>query len=124
MSAPHPVFSAGMDWDIDTAIAAGRYDNKIPYRLDDVPVDEDAMTVRQAREHKEEQARKRREQRDLYAREEQRLVALFKDDLEKAHGVAGHPKADKLFEMAWSDGHSEGVQQVANRYSELVELIT
>ena len=105
------------------AIAAGRYKNTVPYDIGEEPIDEDKMTVRQAREHAEEQKRRRREQRDRNQAEEGRLSALFKDDLEKEYGVSGHPKANRLFEIAWSDGHSGGYQVVASRYVELVELI-
>lgn len=34
-------------------IRAGDYDSKVPYHVDTVPVDEEKMTVRQAREHSE-----------------------------------------------------------------------
>ena len=105
------------------AIKAGRYENKVPYSLVREPVDEDKVTVRQAREHKEMQLQRERDQRRLNREEEGRLYALFRSDLESEHGVGGHPKAQKLFEMAWADGHSSGYEEVACCYADLAELV-
>lgn len=99
-------------------IAQGRYENKLPYSLPVEPVDEERMTVRQAREHKEAQTIKRREQHNLYRAEDARLNALFKADLEEDFGLTGHPKASKLFEIAWQEGHSGGYGEVVNYYEE------
>lgn len=66
---------------------------------------------------------KARESRVQYRIEENKLRQLFKTELESEFGTASHPKANKLFEIAWSDGHAEGYESVANRYEELVELL-
>lgn len=105
------------------AIRAGRYENKVPHDITAEPVNEDTMTVRRAREHKEEQKKRQREQRDLNQTEYRRLRDLLKADLEAEYNLSGHPKAEKLFAMAWEDGHSGGYQEVARRYDELVELV-
>ncbi len=49
--------------------------------------------------------------------------AIFRADLERENDVAGHPKAARLFEMAWTEGHSAGHYEVANTYENWVELI-
>lgn len=61
--------------------------------------------------------------RAAYNSEENRLHAQFRADLEVEYEVVGHPKADKLFAMAWEEGHSSGFAEVALRYDELVGLI-
>lgn len=62
--------------------------------------------------------------RDAYRNEQDRLMNLFKHDLEVEHAVEANPKKDKLFELAWSLGHAYGYSEVANYYQELVELIS
>lgn len=51
------------------------------------------------------------------------LEAEFKSDLEAYFGVSNHPKRDLLYHKAWERGHSAGLSEVANVYSDLVELI-
>lgn len=58
-----------------------------------------------------------------YREETQRLKDLFKADLLEEHGVTNNPKADKCFELAWSEGHSAGFSEVASYFEEFVELI-
>lgn len=103
-------------------IEAGRYVNKVPYRIEPEPITDD-MTVRQARELKDTLPQRQAAQRRLHHEEDARLVALFKSDLEEEHGVKGNPKADRLFEIAWSSGKSSGYHEVAIHYEEMVELI-
>lgn len=104
-------------------IEAGRYTNKVPFSVEAEPIDEDKMTVRQAREHKEQQRQNRHQQRAAHRLEDNRLAALFKSDLEQEHDVAGHKHADRLFSIAWSHGHSSGYAEVASLYDEFVQLI-
>ena len=47
----------------------------------------------------------------------------LKKELEKEHSVVDHPKADLLFELAWSQGHSSGLEEVRLVYAEMVDLI-
>lgn len=110
--------------DVIGAIRAGRYENKVPSGIDKVPVDENTMTVRQAREHVEREKQRERDQRDARRAEEARLDEMFRADLERQYGLTGHPKADKVFSLAYERGHSGGREQVANEYSELAELLT
>jgi|SRR6185295_6894010 len=58
-----------------------------------------------------------------YNEDQARLCKQFKLDLEVEHGVIGNPKADKLFEIAWEQGHSSGYSEVALHYDQLVVLI-
>lgn len=71
-----------------------------------------------------EEAKKERKraQHRLRREEDARLIALFKEDLEKEYGTVGHPKADRLFEMAWSHGDSLHLD-VAYHYDDLSELV-
>jgi hypothetical protein len=47
----------------------------------------------------------------------------FRADLEAEFGMAGHPKAGKIWDKAWEDGHSYGLVEVVNTYAELVDLL-
>lgn len=105
------------------AIREGRYKNTVPYSVDRVPIDENRMTVRQAREHAEAEKARHRAQRELHRAEEARLDRLFRADLEEEHGLAGHPKAELLFDIAWDDAHSDGYEQIAYRYERLAGLL-
>lgn len=51
------------------------------------------------------------------------LEAEFRRDLEAHYDMVGHPKADLLYGKAYQMGHSGGMQEVANYYSDLVELV-
>lgn len=51
------------------------------------------------------------------------VYAEFKADVLAELGISGHPKADKLYAMAWDRGHSEGYSAVFDRAEELSELI-
>lgn len=48
----------------------------------------------------------------------------FRETLERDHDVpTGHPKSRKLFDLAWEYGHSYGLDEVANYYSDLWALV-
>lgn len=63
------------------------------------------------------------ENKHKYVEETKRLEKEFKSDLEVEFDVLGHPKADKLFDLAWSFGHGSGFYEVYFYYSELSELV-
>jgi hypothetical protein len=105
-------------------IAAGKYENKIPYSIERVPVDDETMTVKRAREHVASEKRREQTQRRLHNEEEGRLSGLLCADLEIEHGVVGHPKAGKLWALAYEYGHSSGYSSVVNYYEEFIELIS
>jgi len=84
-------------------INAGEFDNKVSY-----PVS-----------NKED----RRKELDAYRRGSAEAFKRFKEAVEEDFVTAGHPKADLLWELAWSRGHSGGLLEVVSEYEELVELI-
>jgi hypothetical protein len=43
--------------------------------------------------------------------------------MEKIHGLTGHPKAEKLYEIAWDIGHSAGYHEVEIYYDDMAELL-
>lgn len=100
-----------------------KYENRVFYTYEPTPIDEDRMTVKQAREHQAAEKQKQNEQKNRHREEERRLTNLLKSDLELEHGVAGHAKADKVWSLAWEHGHSSGYSEVINYYEEFVELI-
>jgi hypothetical protein len=46
-----------------------------------------------------------------------------KAEMENDSGLAGHPKADMLYQIAWNMGHAYGFNEVANYYHELAPLL-
>jgi len=69
----------------------------------------------------------RKDDADGYARYqegERKAGEDFKKDLLEELGVTGHPKADKLFSLAWSYGHSSGYSEVFSYASEFVDLLS
>ncbi len=61
--------------------------------------------------------------RQAYNAEANQLKEQFKRDLFEDLGIAGHPKAEKLFAMAWENGHSGGYKQVYDEADTLADLI-
>ncbi len=49
--------------------------------------------------------------------------AQFRKDIEEEYGTAGHPKAQRLFDIAWDLGHGSGLYEVDLHYNDLVDLI-
>ena len=47
----------------------------------------------------------------------------FRRDLFRSLDIADHPKADKLYELAWEEGHSSGYEEVLNYAEDFVELL-
>lgn len=64
-----------------------------------------------------------REQLNHYNARTRQLEDVFKADLEAEFGMVGHVKADLLYSKAWQMGHAHGLREVANYYSDLVELV-
>jgi len=50
-------------------------------------------------------------------------MVVFKADLLEENGLTSHPKADKLFDMAWEDGHSSGLEEVEAYFVEFMVLL-
>lgn len=61
--------------------------------------------------------------RAAYRQHERDLVAQFRADLEEEFNLASYPKAQKVFDFAWEQSHSEGYRAVYHTYSELTELL-
>jgi len=120
----HADHAPSVEVSVRDALAAGKYENKVPYSVEKVPVDEGKMTVRQAKEHVESERERQRAQHRLHNKEQARLTDLFQRDLEAENGVVGHPKADMLWRIAWDRGHSSGYQGVLYEYEELVDLLS
>jgi len=47
----------------------------------------------------------------------------FRTDLEAEYGTTGHPKANLLWDMAWENGSSSGLNEVLNWYDRLSDLV-
>ena len=58
-----------------------------------------------------------------YREEENKIYCQFKKDLLEEIGIANHPKAEQLFNMAWDRGHSNGYTEVLIEAEELSELL-
>lgn len=86
--------SPGPQVDVSQKIAGGDYESKVP--------------VKGSVAHRADMANLRRQ---------------FCLDLATEHGVIGHPKAQRAFDMAWERGHAEGHLQVAQEFEDLVELL-
>jgi len=52
-----------------------------------------------------------------------RLEHAFRDDMEDEFGMAGHPKADKLYELAYTRGGSDGWEAILAEYETLADLV-
>ena len=104
-------------------IQAGEFETKVPrfsYAdfVDSLPAD---------MPHEETRARCRA-MRDEYAKAVEADLAAnplpdLQTELEKEHGLTGHPKASTLFYIAYDKGHSAGMAEVANIYTTLSELL-
>jgi hypothetical protein len=104
-------------------LASGKYENRVSYSIERVPVDEQNMTVAQAKTHTESEKERNRAQHRAHMAEEGRLTQLLKNDLEVEHNLVGHPMADKLWAKAWQHGHSSGYYDVVNYYEDFMELL-
>ena len=59
----------------------------------------------------------------VYRAEDNRLFNQFKEDVLEENGLTNHPKAMKVFALAWEEGHSSGYENVAyyvDKYADLV----
>jgi hypothetical protein len=54
---------------------------------------------------------------------DQELMRQFVHDVLEEYGILDHPKADKLYAIAWDHGHASGFEEVAYWVRELAELI-
>lgn len=61
--------------------------------------------------------------KEAYQSREDALLAELKHDLFSEHGVLDNPKNEKCFQLAWDEGHSAGLSEVAGYFAKFVELI-
>lgn len=95
-----PVPSRVRQW-----LTEDRYHNAIPYQLPNEASHEG-----------------RTKQRHLHLTEQRRIRELLKADLEAEHGLRGHPKADRLFAIAWQHG-SLNLHAVVALYEDMTGLL-
>jgi hypothetical protein len=50
-------------------------------------------------------------------------VATHRATLEVKHGLVGHPKAARLYELAYEIGHSAGYHEVEIYYDDMADLL-
>ncbi len=55
--------------------------------------------------------------------EERNLMVMFKQDLFIELDIENNPKREKLFSLAWANGHSYGYSEVYNQAIDLIDLI-
>jgi hypothetical protein len=64
-----------------------------------------------------------KQQEQDYKQERINLQNQWQQDMYELYGVTDNPKVDKAFSIAWDYGHSSGLREVENYFSEIVELI-
>lgn len=92
-------------------LASGAYDNDAPYPSF-IPINASALSKE-----------KRHQVLEVYRNRQHEIKEKFHADLAAEHGLTGHPKEQKLFDLAWSHGHSYGLAKVASYYEEFAELL-
>lgn len=94
--------------DMYAAIVNGDYNSKLPYYFgnEKVPAGVDMKAANEA-----------------YRADQAVLYAQFKTDALEYVGLAGHPKADKVWAYAWEEGHSSGYHSVLQVLEEVAELV-
>jgi len=58
-----------------------------------------------------------------YYADASRLHDEYRKDMAEYNGLTGHPKESKVYDLAWDHGHSSGIAEVANYYSEYADLV-
>jgi hypothetical protein len=71
----------------------------------------------------EELRQARRVEREKQRESAHQEYMEFKAELLEELGIASHPKADMLFDIAWEKGHSGGYNEVRYEAEEMVGLI-
>lgn len=61
-------------------------------------------------------------QREEYRKEESRIHNDFRRDALTEVGMLGHPKADKVYALAWENGHAYGFREVFSHLQDLAEI--
>lgn len=61
--------------------------------------------------------------RRAYREEDSRIRAEFQAEALEFAGLKANPKADKIFDYAWQERHSEGYSAVLDTLEELADLV-
>lgn len=109
--------------DIINNINAGMYKTNLPYEYTIIPVDEDVMTVTQAKAHLEQQKLAKASYREFYRQDGYRLELKFRNDIAAHFNVTGHMKEPLLWGLAYNYGHSGGYIDIFNYYEDLIQLV-
>lgn len=64
-----------------------------------------------------------RENSKAYNERNDELRTAFKESLFAEHGIAHHPKREKLFSLAWANGHAYSFAEVVLHFEDMLELI-
>lgn len=101
------------------------YKNKLPYPVGPALVGlrtlKNQPAAGEGEVHLEGKAREAAMQ--AYREEDSRLAEEFKADALAEVGLTGHPKADKVYHLAWEYGHSAGFSEVMNYLPDLADLV-
>jgi hypothetical protein len=89
-------------------------------RLEEI---EDMAGKKNRQEAKEKYKKELAMKKERYREEQYKIDNEFKLALFKEYGVEDHPKREKVFDMAWQNGHASGYGDVEYHFSEYVELI-
>ena len=82
---------------------------------------ENKLTWPTRQTHPDPEARKKAAEE--YWKENSRLRNLFKADALLDVGLDTHPKADKIFQYAWDQGHSCGYSEVYGVLGDLADML-
>lgn len=94
---------------------------EFPPATDILAAEQEAKATIEALKAKRKQAE--RDIREARRAEQARLQDVFKQDMFEELGITNNPRREKLFEIAWEMGHSEGYSGVYNAALDLLPLI-
>jgi hypothetical protein len=57
-----------------------------------------------------------------YRENETLLIQQFKEDLFKEYNVKDKAKGEKIYSLAWEEGHSNGLKEVENYFDRYIEI--
>lgn len=60
---------------------------------------------------------------DAWRKADAEANGRFRQDVLREAGMEGHPKADKVYALAWEEGHSAGYSEIAIWVWKLAELV-
>jgi hypothetical protein len=100
----------------------GEYENRFP-AFQKIPIDEDTMTVTQAKSHEAAERQRVTEWNKKRREHNYGIRDKFRKDLEEEFETGEKSYSDKLWEIAWCRGHAEGFENVYYKYDELARLI-